>query len=346
MAKKKRATRRMRKAKLNSEGAEKKAGKQPPARPPSDEELDATLNSCLIELAHHSDACFEFASRCYEKMGRGCLFWLFQDASHAKNMKKDLPCLSYQSKKMASTFEYPPVMEFIKQYDPRSHFVALVAIRTKDHRDSLMKVTHLIKSACHQAVINQPRKMEHLAFQSSKGPLLLSNGHRICSNHLCEAVEKKPDEFKRCGGCKHRQYCSKACQILHWKAIHKTSCKFEREWNTLDLKKEQGLSLRKKEMEALLEVKRLQAMKAELEMARKAQVGVGDITNKKAGDALHNKNEQPTIANNTNMARTREDDGGAKTMNGTKKAGTTVDTTTTTPSPAPSGEIIDLEDVE
>jgi len=281
--KKQRETRRTRKAKLQERGGESGNGK---AAPPSNDNLDAVLTACVVELAHHSEACFEFAYRNFEKMKRGCLFWMFEDIETAKKliqMKDNLPRLSYHSRQLAQTFQYPPVIEFIDKYDPRMDFVALIAIRTGDVRDSIMKVTHLNKSANRQAIINAERTLSRLAFQFSGTTMWLSNGLRICSNHLCKQVEAKEGSFKKCGGCKHRQYCSRACQILHWKHVHKSSCKAEAEWTNWQRKRDEAIALEKKEIEVAEEIKKLQMQKLMLEKAKKAQtkeiVSVGTETN-------------------------------------------------------------------
>eukprot|EP00467_Chlorarachnion_reptans_P024083 CAMPEP_0114498832 /NCGR_PEP_ID=MMETSP0109-20121206/7087_1 /TAXON_ID=29199 /ORGANISM="Chlorarachnion reptans, Strain CCCM449" /LENGTH=326 /DNA_ID=CAMNT_0001676345 /DNA_START=162 /DNA_END=1142 /DNA_ORIENTATION=- len=268
MAKKKRETRRMKKAKQNPGALVK--GK--PTPPPSNTRLDEILNSLLIELAHHSGACFRFGFRYFEQKGRGCLFWLFRNVEHAANLKSlgdDMPCISYQARELARTFEYPPVLDFIDKYDPRSHFVALVAIRTGDSRDSLMKVTHLSKSAHFQAIIKQKRILPKLAYRLPKGVNWLGNEQYICSNHLCDKVEVTCGQYKKCGGCRHRAYCSRACQLLHWKTIHKKSCASEKEWMALDEKYEQSVALRKQELEESEKIKQLQIEKVLLDQALK-----------------------------------------------------------------------------
>jgi hypothetical protein len=46
----------------------------------------------------------------------------------------------YRALGLVEQTEYPPVIQAVKQYDPLSMFVCLIAIRTGDKRDSLMKV--------------------------------------------------------------------------------------------------------------------------------------------------------------------------------------------------------------
>mmetsp|Transcript_10849 Transcript_10849/g.16167 ORF Transcript_10849/g.16167 Transcript_10849/m.16167 type:complete len:298 (+) Transcript_10849:50-943(+) len=275
MAKKKRATRRTRKqAKASSDSSKTKSSDS--KSPLSDSELDSLLQGCLMELGHHSAASFEYAYKNYEKAGRGCLFWLFRDYKHAQQLSKlgsDLPCVSYHSAQLAQTFEYPPVLEFIKKYDPRSHFVALVAIRTGDKRDSLMKVTHLAKSAHRQAILSTKRQLTKLAFKGPNESIAwMVNGLHLCANQLCLQVEKSVDQFKKCGRCLNRAYCSRACQVLHWKAIHKSSCAAEKEWRRFEEKQSEATMLEKKELKALQEVRDLQEIEKRLAAAKMIMV--------------------------------------------------------------------------
>ncbi|GAQ82972.1 hypothetical protein KFL_001310040 [Klebsormidium nitens] len=48
-----------------------------------------------------------------------------------------------------------------------------------------------------------------------------------CSNKKCERdmVETVRKTFKRCSGCQKAQYCSKDCQLRHWKHGHKADCR-------------------------------------------------------------------------------------------------------------------------
>ena len=40
----------------------------------------------------------------------------------------------------------------------------------------------------------------------------------------CTNCGASPEQLMRCGRCKGPQYCSKACQVQHWKAGHKATC--------------------------------------------------------------------------------------------------------------------------
>ncbi|XP_040379387.1 F-box protein At1g67340-like [Oryza brachyantha] len=51
-----------------------------------------------------------------------------------------------------------------------------------------------------------------------------SCGLRLCSHALCGRPETRRHEFRRCSVCGVVNYCSRACQALHWKTAHKAEC--------------------------------------------------------------------------------------------------------------------------
>jgi hypothetical protein len=46
---------------------------------------------------------------------------------------------------------------------------------------------------------------------------------RTCGNPACIEVEGE-QKFKRCSRCRKVRYCSRDCQVIHWKAEHKQQC--------------------------------------------------------------------------------------------------------------------------
>jgi TPR repeat protein len=46
----------------------------------------------------------------------------------------------------------------------------------------------------------------------------------LCSQPLCGRPETRRHEFRRCSVCGVVNYCSRACQALHWKTAHKAEC--------------------------------------------------------------------------------------------------------------------------
>eukprot|EP00252_Welwitschia_mirabilis_P012475 TRINITY_DN2754_c0_g3_i1.p1 TRINITY_DN2754_c0_g3~~TRINITY_DN2754_c0_g3_i1.p1 ORF type:complete len:430 (-),score=-7.51 TRINITY_DN2754_c0_g3_i1:954-2243(-) len=55
-------------------------------------------------------------------------------------------------------------------------------------------------------------------------------GHRLCSNFICGRPEMRWHEFRRCSACSSVNYCSRACQALHWKTTHRHVCVSADEW--------------------------------------------------------------------------------------------------------------------
>ena len=47
---------------------------------------------------------------------------------------------------------------------------------------------------------------------------------RLCSHAECGRPETRKHEFRRCSVCGNVNYCSRACQALHWKLGHKDEC--------------------------------------------------------------------------------------------------------------------------
>ncbi|RRT47673.1 hypothetical protein B296_00047652 [Ensete ventricosum] len=50
------------------------------------------------------------------------------------------------------------------------------------------------------------------------------DGLRLCSHSGCGRPETRRHEFRRCSVCGVVNYCSRACQALHWKLAHKAEC--------------------------------------------------------------------------------------------------------------------------
>jgi hypothetical protein len=47
---------------------------------------------------------------------------------------------------------------------------------------------------------------------------------RLCSHVRCGRRETRRHEFRRCSVCGAANYCSRACQALDWKRVHKAQC--------------------------------------------------------------------------------------------------------------------------
>ncbi|XP_072981670.1 F-box protein At1g67340-like [Typha angustifolia] len=55
-------------------------------------------------------------------------------------------------------------------------------------------------------------------------------GLRLCSHVGCGRPETRRHEFRRCSVCGAVNYCSRACQALHWKMVHKEECSPMERW--------------------------------------------------------------------------------------------------------------------
>ncbi|XP_009393752.3 F-box protein At1g67340-like [Musa acuminata AAA Group] len=55
-------------------------------------------------------------------------------------------------------------------------------------------------------------------------------GLRLCSHRGCGRPETRRQEFRRCSVCGAVNYCSRACQALHWKLAHKAECAPTERW--------------------------------------------------------------------------------------------------------------------
>ncbi|KAJ3675771.1 hypothetical protein LUZ60_004813 [Juncus effusus] len=67
-------------------------------------------------------------------------------------------------------------------------------------------------------------------FQAQAKKLEPEGGMKSCSHLLCGRVETRPHEFRRCSVCGIVNYCSRACQALHWRAVHKAECGPTERW--------------------------------------------------------------------------------------------------------------------
>jgi hypothetical protein len=67
-----------------------------------------------------------------------------------------------------------------------------------------------------------------LAKAGKQTPLIVSKSPFDCWKYRCancNMMSEEKDQFKACARCKAFHYCSKKCQVEHWKAGHKVDCK-------------------------------------------------------------------------------------------------------------------------
>ncbi|KAJ6854359.1 MYND finger family protein [Iris pallida] len=61
-------------------------------------------------------------------------------------------------------------------------------------------------------------------FAGARGKEAEEGGLRLCSHARCGRPETRKHEFRRCSVCGTVNYCSRACQALHWRLAHKSEC--------------------------------------------------------------------------------------------------------------------------
>ncbi|XP_020574901.1 F-box protein At1g67340-like [Phalaenopsis equestris] len=70
-------------------------------------------------------------------------------------------------------------------------------------------------------------------FAARGGPAAADEGKeglRMCSHSGCGRPETRRHEFRRCSVCGAVNYCSRACQAMHWKTTHKGECAPMERW--------------------------------------------------------------------------------------------------------------------
>ncbi|KAF3337176.1 F-box protein [Carex littledalei] len=65
--------------------------------------------------------------------------------------------------------------------------------------------------------------VEWLASRAGKGEAR-EDGTRACTHLMCGRVETRRHEFRRCSVCGKANYCSRACQAMDWKRVHRVDC--------------------------------------------------------------------------------------------------------------------------
>lgn len=65
--------------------------------------------------------------------------------------------------------------------------------------------------------------VEWLASRAEKGETR-EDGTRACTHVMCGRVETRRHEFRRCSVCGKANYCSRACQAMDWKRVHRVDC--------------------------------------------------------------------------------------------------------------------------
>jgi hypothetical protein len=86
------------------------------------------------------------------------------------------------------------------------------------HIPLLTSIDSVVRKGCHDKELSKYVQDEKL-----KNTLHIDNWKHICAN--CGKQGDKENSLKQCVRCKVFSYCSKECQVKHWKAGHKVDCK-------------------------------------------------------------------------------------------------------------------------
>lgn len=234
-------------------GAKQQKGASKVDRTALDRQIEGLLNFRLNELAAHSSSCWTFALKEFDRVGRGVIYWQFKSLEDAK-IKLDQPVV-YRSEAKVLEMEYEPAAKFTRLYVPNKACVALVAINTGDERDALMKTMVLERYTQDEVRLRgYVPSTPTLKFKVGSNDVAIGDGVRFCSNPLCYALEKEQDAFKKCDRCKFRPYCSRECQVMHWRSLHKGLCASEAQLTEYFDKRPALTDLQKLEEERLREL--------------------------------------------------------------------------------------------
>src|SRR5262249_23489555 len=108
--------------------------------------IETSLTANLAELGRHSFTTYEYAYKHATRKARRCVFCPFKNYPESLN-HVTRAVVRYKSLDGARQTAYEPVIRFIEKYSLDTMFVALVAIKTGDKRDSLMKCMLLGRDA-------------------------------------------------------------------------------------------------------------------------------------------------------------------------------------------------------
>jgi hypothetical protein len=142
------------------------------------------------------------------------LYW----AGRVCNEKeRELPAIIYicYRKKFSSQFQIAMRMFWHKrpcfEFDPLTGY---------SHIPFLTSIFSALRKVCHDEEGKNTLPVDILEM---KNTLPIDIWKHICAN--CGKERDKECALKQCARCKAFSYCSKECQVKHWKAGHKADCK-------------------------------------------------------------------------------------------------------------------------
>lgn len=68
-------------------------------------------------------------------------------------------------------------------------------------------------------------KSPHVVAAQSLSSSTSGRSAPVGANNACANCHKKSDKLMMCGKCKQVKYCSRDCQVAHFKSGHKKVCK-------------------------------------------------------------------------------------------------------------------------
>lgn len=201
-----------------------------PQRERLDRLLSRDMARRLLLAAQSSMVLFQAARKHFQACGRGAVCWYFHDPSLvALDAHGDVPVVHYLAADKVANTEHAPATGFVRGYDPWSSFVVLIAVKTGDARDSLMRSMVFGRDAAIDPLVNGAR-LEYRAGVGVRMPSTalveadFSSRRRLCDATMCGRYEDAFGDFSGCALC-DCVYHDRDCQRKHWKGGHKEWCR-------------------------------------------------------------------------------------------------------------------------
>jgi len=76
----------------------------------------------------------------------------------------------------------------------------------------------------HSNICHLEKKLARMKESGKRSKTKVKATRCRCSNPYCHKVEQKACEFSLCERCESVKYCSRRCQVKHWKSGHRENC--------------------------------------------------------------------------------------------------------------------------
>ncbi len=87
----------------------------------------------------------------------------------------------------------------------------------------LQEAARVVETETHKQELHKHEQQQQLRLLASRRGGAAAPRRR-CAAPECDKQETFSDEFKKCASCARVFYCSRACQVQHWRAGHKREC--------------------------------------------------------------------------------------------------------------------------